>query len=49
MIRLLIHWFLSALSLIIVAHLVPGFHLSGIGYVHRNGEGGASCGFDLGY
>jgi putative membrane protein len=28
---LLLHWLLSALSLFIVAHLVPGFRLSGFG------------------
>jgi len=27
--RLLLNWFLSGLSLVIVAHLVPGFYLSG--------------------
>ncbi len=31
MIRLLIHWFLSALSLIIVANLISGFQISGFG------------------
>lgn len=31
MVRLLLHWILSALSLIIVAHIVPGFYLSGFG------------------
>jgi len=31
MLILLIHWFLSALSLIIVAHIVPGFEVSGFG------------------
>jgi putative membrane protein len=31
MIRLLIHWFLSALSLIIVANLINGFQISGFG------------------
>lgn len=30
MVRLLLNWLLSALALIIVAHLVPGFYLSGI-------------------
>ncbi len=29
MLRLLLNWLLSAVALIIVAHLVPGFHLSG--------------------
>lgn len=28
--RLILHWLLSALSLIIVAHVVPGFELNGI-------------------
>jgi putative membrane protein len=28
---LLVHWFLSALSLLIVAHLVPGFEIRGFG------------------
>jgi len=28
--RLLLHWFLSALALLLVAQLVPGFHVSGI-------------------
>ena len=28
--RLIIHWLLSALALIIVAYLVPGFEISGI-------------------
>jgi putative membrane protein len=27
--RLLIHWILSAIALIIVSHLVPGFHVAG--------------------
>jgi putative membrane protein len=31
MIRLLIHWFLSALSLIIVANIIGGFQISGFG------------------
>ncbi|MGZ4819439.1 MAG: phage holin family protein [Terriglobales bacterium] len=31
MLRLLLHWILSALSLIIVAHIVSGFYLSGFG------------------
>jgi putative membrane protein len=29
--RLIIHWLLSALALIIVAYVVPGFEISGIG------------------
>jgi putative membrane protein len=28
---LLLHWLLSAISLLIVAHLVPGFQLAGFG------------------
>ncbi|MGI9100804.1 MAG: phage holin family protein [Terriglobales bacterium] len=31
MVRLLIHWLLSALALMLVAHLVPGFYLRGFG------------------
>jgi putative membrane protein len=31
MLILLLHWFLSALSLLIVAHLVPGFEVRGFG------------------
>jgi putative membrane protein len=31
MLRLLLNWLLSALALIIVAHVVPGFYLSGFG------------------
>lgn len=31
MIKLLVHWVLSALSLLVVAHFVPGFVLSGFG------------------
>jgi putative membrane protein len=31
MLILIIHWFLSALSLIIVAHIVPGFEVRGFG------------------
>jgi len=27
--RLLLHWILSAIALIIVSHLVPGFHVAG--------------------
>jgi putative membrane protein len=30
-VRLLLHWLLSALALLIVAHVVPGFYLSGLG------------------
>ncbi len=30
MLRLLINWLLSALALLIVAHVVPGFHVSGL-------------------
>ncbi len=29
--RLLVHWLLTALALIIVAHIVPGFYVSGFG------------------
>ncbi|HVP44279.1 MAG TPA: phage holin family protein [Terriglobales bacterium] len=29
--RLLVHWILSALALLIVAHIVPGFYVSGLG------------------
>jgi putative membrane protein len=29
--RLLIHWFISALSLMIVAYVVPGIHVKGVG------------------
>ena len=28
---LITNWFLSALSIVIVAHLIPGFHVSGFG------------------
>ncbi|HEY1802875.1 MAG TPA: phage holin family protein [Terracidiphilus sp.] len=28
--RLLLHWILSALALLIVSHLVPGFHVNGL-------------------
>jgi putative membrane protein len=28
--RLLIHWILSAIALILVSHLVPGFHVAGL-------------------
>lgn len=28
---LIIHWILSALSLLLVAHFVPGFHMRGFG------------------
>ena len=31
MLRLLINWLLSALALLIVARVVPGFHVSGVG------------------
>lgn len=31
MLGLLVHWLLSALSLIIVAHIVPGFEVAGFG------------------
>ena len=31
MLRLLLHWVLSALALIIVAHVVPGFYIRGVG------------------
>jgi putative membrane protein len=31
MLRLLLNWLLSAVALILVAHLVPGFYLRGIG------------------
>ena len=30
MIRLFIHWVLSAAVLVVVAHFVPGFHLAGL-------------------
>ena len=30
MLRLLLNWLLSALALLVVAYVVPGFHLSGI-------------------
>ncbi len=29
--RLILHWILSALALMIVAHLVPGFYIRGLG------------------
>ena len=29
--RLLVHWLLSALALLIVAHIVPGFYVAGLG------------------
>lgn len=29
MFKLLLHWLLSALTLVVVAHLVPGFYVSG--------------------
>ena len=28
--RLLLHWILSALALVLVAHVVPGFHVHGL-------------------
>ena len=28
--RLLLHWILSALALLLVSHLVPGFHVNGL-------------------
>lgn len=28
--RLLLHWLLSALALLIVSHFVPGFHVAGL-------------------
>ena len=28
--RLLLHWILSALALLVVSHLVPGFHVAGL-------------------
>ena len=31
MLILILHWFLSALSLVIVAHIVPGFEVKGFG------------------
>ena len=31
MLIILLHWFLSALSLLIVAHIVPGFEVRGFG------------------
>lgn len=31
MVRLLLHWVLSALALIIVGHVVPGFYIRGFG------------------
>jgi putative membrane protein len=31
MTRILIDWLVSAVSLLIVAHVIPGFHLSGFG------------------
>jgi len=31
MLYLVTNWFLSALSIVIVAHLIPGFHVSGFG------------------
>lgn len=29
--RLIVHWLLTALALLIVAHIVPGFYVSGFG------------------
>lgn len=28
--KLLLHWLLSALALLVVSHLVPGFHVNGL-------------------
>jgi putative membrane protein len=28
--RILLHWILSAIALLIVSHLVPGFHVAGL-------------------
>lgn len=28
--RLILHWILSAVALLVVSHLVPGFHVNGI-------------------
>ena len=28
--KLLLHWILSAIALIVVSHLVPGFHVAGL-------------------
>ena len=28
--RLLLHWILSAIALLVVSHLVPGFHVAGV-------------------
>jgi putative membrane protein len=28
--RLILHWILSAIALLLVSHLVPGFHVSGL-------------------
>jgi putative membrane protein len=30
MIKLLLHWLLSALALVLVSHIVPGFHVRGL-------------------
>lgn len=30
MMKLLLHWILSALALVVVSHLVPGFHVRGL-------------------
>ncbi len=31
MVRLLLHWIVSAVLILVVAHIVPGFHVSGLG------------------
>ena len=31
MVRLLIHWLLSAVALLVVSNLVPGFYVEGLG------------------
>jgi putative membrane protein len=31
MVRLLVHWILSAVALLVVSNLVPGFYVSGLG------------------
>jgi putative membrane protein len=28
--RLILHWILSAIALVVVSHLVPGFHVNGL-------------------
>jgi putative membrane protein len=30
MVRLIVHWFISAILLLVVAHFVPGFHVDGL-------------------